>query len=413
MQLFINLIHWEIKMKKTILSFLIIAILPLTLLFASSDKVKISFLSHTYEPWNVKLQEQADAFMKLNPNVEIEYSTVMHADLYTKVVSSLDAGTGANIIGAYGPWIKNLIVEGHLDKAPADVVMDIKKNFTKFGVESVTYDNNIYGYIQHIGMTAPIVNPDFFKTLGEKVPDTWADYEVLAKKYKKRNDITVTALAPNGQHIIFHWASILKSYGGQILSDDLKSVAFNNAIGKKATEIYTNLADVRFPETDANSIFIIGKAGMVLDGSWAKSFYNKAEIVKDYYTTVPPKGSQSRALGMYVWDWVVNKNATNAQKQASWDFIKYITNDSNYLDMAKSIGFVPFRKNNVAEMSKDKWVNGFTESLKYAFIYYPQISNWEEIESKISIQLERAVAGEISVEEALNKAEKSVNAVLQ
>jgi len=374
-------------------------------------KIKLTFLSHTYEPWNVKLQEQADAFMKLNPNVEIEYTTVMHEDLYTKLITSAEAGTASDIIGVYGPWMQKLINSGFIAKAPKDVVQDVSENLTRFGKEGVTYDGDVYGYIQHIGILAPIVNPDFFTSLGAPIPKTWTEYGELADKYADRDDIAITALAPSGSHIVLHWATLLKAFGGEMLTSDSKKAAFNTPEGIAATKVYMKLADPQFPENDANSVFILGKAGMVLDGAWAQSFYKTAEIVKDFYTTVPP-AEKERWISAYVWDWVVNANASPEKQRAAWDFIKFISNDENYLDMAKSIGFAPFRKNNIEEMSADTWVKGFTDALEYGFIYYPRIENWEEIERLIARELERVVAGEISVEEALSNAEAAVNSAL-
>ncbi len=379
----------------------------------AAGPVKITFLSHTYEPWNNKLKEQAAAFMAKNPGVTIEYSTVMHEDLYTKLMSSLQAGTAADVIGVYGPWMTKLVNAGALAEAPTDVQKDVRANLTPFGIDAVTFNNKIYGYIQHIGILAPIVNPDFFAKLGEKVPDTWSGYAALADKYaaQSKKDVAITALAPSSVHLVIHWSTILRSLGGKVLSDDLKQAAFNSPEGLKATEMYVKLSDPNFPENDANSVFILGKAGMVLDGPWAKTFYTQSTAIKNFSTTIPPK-EKTRAIGAYVWDWAVSARSSKEKQRVAWDFVKFISNDANYLDMAKTIGFAPFRKGNIAEMSKDKWVKGFTDSLQYAFVYYPRIENWEEIERLIGRELERAVAKEISPQEALSNAETAVNQAL-
>jgi ABC-type glycerol-3-phosphate transport system substrate-binding protein len=401
----------------------VLAVLLLTSLFSvyaggkseakaqDEGKIRLTFLSHTYEPWNVKLQEQADAFMKLNPNVVIEYSTVMHEDLYTKLMTSAQAGTAADIIGVYGPWMQQLVNSNFIAPAPADVEKDVAENLTRFGKEGVTFDGKVYGYIQHIGILAPIVNPDFFKEIGAPIPKTWTEYGKLADRLAGRDDITVTALAPSGAHIVLHYATLLRAFGGQLLTPDVKKAAFNTPEGLAALKTYLKLSDPRFPENDANSVFILGKAGMVLDGAWAQSFYKQAGIVENFYTTVPPT-EKEQWIAAYVWNWVVNANSSPEKQRAAWDFIKFISNDENYLDMATSIGFAPFRVNNIEELEKDAWVKGFTDALDYGFIYYPRIENWEEIERLIARELERAVAGEISAEQALSNAQTAVDNAL-
>jgi len=150
----------------------------------------------------------------------------------------------------------------------------------------------------------------------------------------------------------------------------------------------------------------------VLDGPWARTFYEDSTVLKRFYTTIPPK-EKFRRIASYVWLWVVNADASDAQKRASWDFAQFLSNDENYLDMAKTIGFVPFRKSNIKDLSDDQWVKGFADSTEYAFIYYERIENWEEVETVLRRELERAIADEITVEKALINAEVNMNKLLK
>jgi ABC-type glycerol-3-phosphate transport system substrate-binding protein len=350
--------------------------------------------------------------MELNPNVEIEYSYVMHADLYSKLISSLEAGTAANVIGVFGPWMPKLVNGGFLAPAPSVVAQDIKNNYADFGIDAVTYNNKIYGHIQHVGMVAPVVNPDLFEELGEEVPDTWSGFVKLADKYSYMEDMVITALEPAGDSLVLQWATVLRSFGGEMLTKDLKKAAFNSPEGLAATKAYVKLANPAFIGTDEVSAFILGKAGLVLDGPWARTFYEDSTVLKHFYTTIPPQ-EKFRRIASYVWLWVVNADASEAQKNASWDFAQFLSNDENYLDMAITIGFVPFRKSNIKDLSEDQWVKGFADSTEYAFIYYERIENWEEVETILRRELERAIAEEITAEEALDNAEVNMNKLLK
>jgi ABC-type glycerol-3-phosphate transport system substrate-binding protein len=378
---------------------------------APAEKIKLNFLSHTYEPWNNKLIEQADAFMEENPNIEIEYSYVMHEDLYTKIISSLEGGTGADIIGAYGPWVPQMVSGNFCAVAPDDVAEDIENNYGRFEKDAVTFDGKIVSYIQHIGIRVPIVNPVFFEEIGEEIPETWSGWAELSEKYADRDDIAITALAPDRPHIFLDWATVLRCYGVETISDDLTKATFNTPEGIEATKTFLKLADPDFPTTDANSVFLLGRAGMVSDGPWSKSFYEESEVLEEYNTTIPPK-EKERWLSAYVWNWVVNANSSPEAQRAAWDFNKYISNDENYLDMAQTVGFAPIRNTNKDILSEDPWIKGFVDSLDYSFIYYARINNWEEVEKLVSIELERVVAGEISAEEALANAEEVTNKAL-
>jgi ABC-type glycerol-3-phosphate transport system substrate-binding protein len=121
----------------------------------ASENVEITWLSHIYEPWNNALSAQAMAYMGLNPKVKIVYSYIAHADLNTKIVTSLAAGTPADIMGVYGPWMPQLVSNQWIDSAPDENVQDITDNFPAVMKESATYDGKVYGYVQHIGIPIP------------------------------------------------------------------------------------------------------------------------------------------------------------------------------------------------------------------------------------------------------------------
>jgi ABC-type glycerol-3-phosphate transport system substrate-binding protein len=311
-------------------------------------------------------------------------------------------------MGVYGPWMTKLVNGGYLSTAPRAVSDDIKANYAPFGIDAVTYNNKFYGTIQHIGIIASVVNPDFFKNLGEEIPDTWSGYAALADKHVELKDSVVAALEPAGDSLVMQWESLLASFGGQMLSKDLSKVTFNSPIGIQATKTYLKLSNPAFIGTDEVSAFGLGKAGMVVDGPWARTFYEQSEAIKKFYTSIPPK-EKERKIASYVWNWVVNSAAPAEVQKASWDFVQYLSNDENYLDMAKTIGFVPFRKANISALSSDPWIKGFADTTAYAFVYYPRLENWEELETLLRRELERAIAREIPVEEALANAEAAIN----
>jgi len=66
---------------------------------AADEKVNLTFMSHTYGPWNEALTDQVAEYMALNPNVSIEYIVVPGDDLFTRLAIMMEAGTGCDITG--------------------------------------------------------------------------------------------------------------------------------------------------------------------------------------------------------------------------------------------------------------------------------------------------------------------------
>ncbi len=379
----------------------------------AEEKVTLTFLSHIYKPWNDKLTEQAKAFEKENPNVKIIYSTVPHADLNTKILTGLSAGTAPDVIGVYGPWMVQLVENDWIAPAPDYVVQDIKENTVEIAGSSAEYGDEIYAYVQHIGIPTPVINERLYEEAGVKPPTTYDELlevnKVLDKYDEKGRMIqagTTLATTISGSWNVIHWTALLFGMNGEFLNPDNTAVAFNSPAGIKATELYTKLAHPKF----LSDAFILEKSAMEWNGPWTRSFYqeNNPNL---RYKALPPLKGERQVDSMYVWFWVVSSEAKGAKYDAAWKFNHFMSNDDNYLDMAKTIGFVTFRKANFEdpEFRDDPWINAFRSALEHAQIYYSRVPIWEKVDVLIGRELERILAEELTIEEGLKTAEEKIN----
>lgn len=403
--------------------YMVISIMVLLVTFAlgsiasAADQVTLRFLSHNYKPWNDLLRQQAREFEKLHPNVRIEYSTVEHADLNTKLMTSLVGGTAPDIMGVYGPWMLDLVQNGWIAPAPGPIEEDIRNNTVAVAGQSAEYNGKLYGYIQHIGIPTPIVNVDLYKQAGVDFPTTYDELLAANEKldrYDQNGRLiqagTTLAATKAGSWNVIHWSSILKAYGGKILSGDGTKAAFNTPEGLEATKIYAKLTHANFIQ-DA---FTLGKSAMEWDGPWSRAFYKQNNPRLNFKAIPPLKGPTSQVISMYAWFWVVNAASSPVQKEWAWKFLKYISGDEKYLEMATKIGFISFRKANYSNEKyvSDPWIKAFGKALEVADIYYAKVPGWEKIDVAIGQELERMVVGEQTPEETLANAEKRVNAIL-
>lgn len=406
---------------KKFASFVLALALALTLFIAptalAEEPVTITFVSHIYKPWNDMLQKQADEFMAANPGIKIEYTTYEHADLNIKLVTALAAKEAPTIMGVYGPWMPSLTENGWLDPAPDYVVEDIEANCFPIAGQSATYGDETYGYIQHIGINTGIVNTDFWADNGVAVPTTWEELVKAGETLNIENNgimmQTAGALSNNkgGSWNVIHWSSLLACYGASILNEEGTAAAFNTPEGKAATEIYDKLA---FPGYEHGDNFVQGFNGLVYGGPFDRSSYVENNPDLNFEAIEPLAGPVSQTTTMYAWFWVVAADATDAQKEAAWKFLNYISSDEKYLEMATGVGFLSFRTANYEDeaYASDPWFVTYGEALEKAELYYANATNWEEIDMAIGTELERLVADEITVDEFLANAEAKVNELL-
>lgn len=383
----------------------------------ANKPVHLKFMSHTYKPWNDVLTKQAAAFQKENPNVTIEYTTVEHKDLNTKFMTALASGTAPHIMGVYGPWMEGLVKNKWIAPAPDFVEADIKANTVEVAGQSATYDGKIYGYIQHIGIPTPIINERIYQEAGLQIPTTYDELLAANEKLDKKDGNgkltqagTTLSAKKDGSWNVIHWSSILKSYGGKIISDDKTKAAFNTPEGLQATKVYAKLTHANF----IDNAFTLEKSAMEWNGPWTKAFYQQNNPNLKYKAIAPLKGPAKQVTTMYAWFWTVNANVPADEQEWAWKFNMYISNDKNYLDLCKEIGFISFRKANLEDQQyvSDPWIKAFGNALNNAEIYYDKIPNWEKVDVAIGEELERMNVGEQTPEQTLANAEKKVNEIL-
>ena len=378
---------------------------------AGQGTVELRWLSHTFEPWNVALQAHADEYMEANEGVGITYSHVVHADLNVEIATALAGGDPPTIMGVYGPWMPQLLEAGALVQAPQWVIDDLDANFPAVMKEAATYDGEVWGYVQHIGIPMPIINPVLLETYGLEAPSNWEEVLALDSALEAEGLYGLVLDPDNdGSWNVIHWSSVMQGYGGRILTEDLSAAAFNNEAGLAASEIYAQLA--QNAEIQPGDAFMLEFSAMGYSGPWMKSAFNAEAPDLVYEAVLPLEGGAMQATSAYVWFWVVSSAASPEEQEAAWRFLSWASNGEQYADLYREIGLLPITNEIPAEFDDDAWVQTFNQGLQNAFIYYEKHPDWEQIDVAIGEELERLAVGEITAQEFLDTAEARVNDIL-
>lgn len=384
---------------------------------APSEKVQIQWWSHTYKPWNEELTRQKEAYEEENPEVEITYTIYPGEELTTKFTTALQAGTAGDILGAHSYMTPNLIAGDHIAEAPQWVVDDIKERFFPVCLDGATFRGKLYAYNQHIGGRGMIANVGLLEENGADIPESWEDMLKLTEVLDKQEGGVLTQAVANygyqGEGLFMSWTTILKSYGGEILADDLRTAAFNSDIGREAANVWTEFVH---PEMGSTSeVFLLDQTAIMEAGPWYKASIETNAPEMKFQAILVLEGPKAKTQADYVWNWLVNSAGSDSVKGASFEFTQWLNNMENQVSMYKASSLQPttYEALEHSDIKGEEWAKTFLEALEFKFQYVAKISNWLQVDKAISDEFSLLATGEQSVADTLSKAEDAVNTLLE
>ncbi|KGD90164.1 hypothetical protein JL37_19560 [Achromobacter sp. RTa] len=266
-----------------------------TVLLASS---LVSLAAHAQEPvkltlwftdsraqYKTWLEKSAAEFRKTNPNVSFEIVQMSPNDAYIKWPASIAAGNQPDITWmffAFSAWV-NDIPGGAL--APMDDVINAlgKDKFHPDGLSAWRYKDKYLGVPYTRQPFYLFWRKDKFAEAGLSAPKTWDDIINAAKVLHKpeKGQYGIAIAGKNDWTVRQNFELVLYSNGGHLLTKDGKA-AFDNDVGRKAIDIYTELFKYTPPGSlnaayaEVNRSFATGTSAMAISLPVALSQFHDA-----------------------------------------------------------------------------------------------------------------------------------------
>lgn len=430
-------------MKRTyLLSVVLTTVLVLGLLLtacqpapaATKEPVKLVVLTHWgEESLATPMKALLDEYTKANPNVTIEYQAVTFDQLLTKISTTRAAGTAPDIIHIYNLWMPDFVKGGALATPPADVVSDIKANYSPGSVQAVTVNGQVWGYPTEINTWQLVYNKKMFADAGISAPPkTLAELKDDACKLTKKN--ADGTLVHTGLAVLTGWdsgvvhpfLSLLWSNGGQYLAPDQSKALFNSPQAKEVLQAYSDMIKEGCVDPGLGggfNDFVTGKSAMVIMANFFRSdlknsFVDGYDNVGVAPIPVGPSGDKSVAL-QYNWLWTVDKSSKNAEE--AWKLVKWLNTPraegkaspmGEYLTSA--LGAIPSRLSDQKALSdtlSDFFLQAYLNSASSSQPE-PVLVGGQEIKTNLQTQIENTWYNKSSIDDALKAAATEADRIL-
>ncbi len=366
-----------------------------------------------------QLQGIVDGFEKENPNITIKVQNAAYEDYFTSLKT--------RIAGNTAPDTFELNYENFVSFAASGALLDLEKSapdaidksvyFPK-AYDAFNYDGSQLGLPESFSVVVLIYNKDLFDAAGVDYPTadwTWEDEQDAAAK------ITDSAAGIYGEYQpvqFFEFYKSLAQSGGEFFNKDMTKATFNSKAGIEAAHHLVDKVGTTMPtEAQMNGVgddvmFQQGQIAMWHNGIW--QFNNLMDIASAWDISVEP-GNTTHASHFFANAGVASASTKHPVESAKW--LQYLASSDITVDTRLNGNWELPAVSDKALLATYLDVTppdnrqAVFDSLD-SVVVPPVIERQQELQDIVTLYLQKAVLGELSVEDALDQAVEEVNALL-
>lgn len=368
-------------------------------------------------------------FEKNNPGFKVSVEYVPWGDLSTKLATAFSGNVAPDIFMHGVAASAGFMDRGQLeDLQPYLDKMEDKDDILPNLIQAGTVEGKLAMLPIQVTNYMLIYRKDLYKEAGldpEKPPQTWDELIEYSKKLTKSDAMGITVaglqMPYEGSDVEMAYAPILRSEGGDILSADGKTAAFNSEAGVKALQLYVDLIQkdkvsslTGLPGDPNVSLMGRGVAAQIISGQFdlADIKATDPKIYAEIGVALPPAGASGKPVTMSSFSgFMMNKNAKN--KDDAWTLMRHLISPSSLIIIDGTSLFLPPRASlqSAEFVTKDPLFKAFADALVYGQ-GNPNVPAWIEIRNTLTEQLVAALNQKATPQEALKAAEEAVNKLL-
>lgn len=375
-------------------------------------------------------QSVADAFMQQNPAVKVRLRV---SNTYPEQTQGIlrDAITGGMPDVAHIAYDQIRIIA---DRRQATPISDFIKTETNWRQDaypaSVAAMGSANGqfYAMPFWTSLPVVfyNADLVRRAGgdpEHFPNNWADLIALGQKIQALGENGVTGLFLLYRNAGWPFQALVLSHGGQLMSPDEKTVAFNSPAGVSSLTLLRDLKRagmIEMTKEQGRQAFAAGKLGILVDahsnlGSFEKQAAGRFQVGVAIHP-IPAADGKLPAGGNAMM--VLTKDSR--KQKVAWDYIKFASAPIGQTIVAKSTGSIPVSQEAIRDPALLKAFYDENPNSRLLLQALPKMTVWysfpgqnsNKITDVIEDHLQSVFGQKETPEEAMAKMTKEVEALL-
>ncbi|MFQ6949887.1 MAG: ABC transporter substrate-binding protein [Blautia hansenii] len=403
-------------MKKKILSVVLAVAMAGTMLAGcgakkeAKNKNSITVLVESGSPAEALAKETAASFEE-ETGCEVIIDAVAYTGMYDKLSTEIKAKQVAHDVACMDVvWLAAFAdaIEAINDADTSDFLPTLQ--------ESGTIDGSLLGYPMWVNTKVLIYRKDLIPE--DKVPQTWEEYQALAKELKT-DDMSGTTVFGSGSDAVCSFLDFACQAGaeglvfdkdGNVNITDQAYVDALNFMVENATADYTPDDSLATAATESQELFTNGKTAMQLN--WSHQYPAAVEALGADKVGCAPMIGGSAGVGATTGPWYECVMKGSENKEMAKKYVEYMYNhNADYMDLTLKIAGRTSVYEEAGKETGNEHTTAVLETLRAEQSQArPMVTTWGQIE-EVLIGVVEASLGGADVNETLESAKAEIEAI--
>lgn len=337
---------------------------------------------------------------------------------HSKVLASVTAGNQPDVtmveVGSIGAFADAKVLE---DLGP--YAGGAEKKYIPGLLGNSYWKDKLYAIPFNRSTPLLYLNRDMLKAAGldPNGPKNWEELRQYSQALTKKDGAKTSTYGFSTAIDIWFYEALVFQSGGKILTDDNKELAINSEAGKAPLEFWTSMLKegiMKAPPGEkynawdvAKQDFLNQQVGMIFTSTGDLRSLKEGAKFDVGAAFLPANKNYGAPTGGA--NLVMLAKSSDAEKKAAWEFISWMTDTKQTVPFSLESGYMPVTSEAVEsdEMKKayEKEPNFqvAVNQLQYASPR-PMVPGYKELQEVIMTEIQRAVLGQATVDEAIAKA---------
>jgi multiple sugar transport system substrate-binding protein len=365
--------------------------------------------------------------------VTLQIEELPYPQLFEKLVTTFEAEDPSyDLVMLDDPWMPKFGTEGWLQPLDSNYGFERDSDIADVIYEVGTWPPprgpvppSEQGKDEHLLGITVVGNVEMFMYRNDLMdkPASWDDVLAAAKE-NHSDDLAGYAIRGAATNpIVADFLPILWSFGGDVFDENWE-VVFDSPESTAAVEFLVNdlkaVAESSPQNVDAadrSRLMAIGEAlqSTVWPGEVNSIVLGEGSTVEGKVTFIPmPAGPSGQGFGM-MGNWLLGIPTAAENGEAAADFIRWMTEEDTQRLYAEN-GGIPSRTsvlNDAGLNEANPYFAALAESLAAGPNWRPRTDQWNAVETVLGTNLNAALAGQMSAEEAVQAASEEVRSIME